>query len=60
MVHLILIHRRHFAKAFGVTPMMNKAINDFLTTWTISEGTFDGLLTKAHASSTGGDPVYYG
>ena len=60
VVHLVLIHRRHFAKAFGVTPMMNKAINDFLATWTISEGTFDGLLAKAHASSKGGAAVYYG
>jgi Family of unknown function (DUF5677) len=60
IVQLVLIHRRHFAKAFGVTPMMNKAINDFLATWTISEGTFDGLLTKSHAFSTGGQPVYFG
>ena len=60
MVQLVLIHRKHFAKASGVTPMMNSAINDFLAIWTISEGTFDGLLTKAIVSSTGGLPVYYG
>jgi hypothetical protein len=59
IVQLIVLHRRHFTKAFGVTPMMNRAINDFLRIWTISEGTFDGILTQAHSSSSGGPPVYY-
>lgn len=60
IVQLVLIHRRHFAKAFGVTPMMNRAINDFLAAWTISEGSFDGLLSKTYTSSADDKPVYYG
>lgn len=60
IVQLVLIHRRHFANAFGVTPMMNKAINDFLATWTICEGSFNGLLTRSYTSPNGGESVYYG
>jgi hypothetical protein len=51
LVHLLLIHRRHFAPHCGVTPMMNTAINDFLSTWTISISSFDGLLTKSAPES---------
>lgn len=65
LVHLVLMHRHHFVKRYRVTPMVNRAINDFLGIWTISIGSFDGLLTKSYAdsntapgSSTG--VVYYG
>ena len=59
LVHLLLMHRRHFAPRFGVTPMMNSALNDFLSTWTISISSFDGLLTKSSPGSRIG-VVYYG
>ena len=59
LVYLVLMHRRHFATRFVVAPMMNSAINDFPSTWTISIGSFDGLLTKS-APGSRGRAVFYG
>jgi hypothetical protein len=58
LVELILIHRRHFASKYRVTPLGVAAIGDLLKVWTVSKTSFDGLLTMRHGQDE--FAVYYG
>jgi hypothetical protein len=58
LIELILIHRRYFASKYRVTPLGVAAIRDFLKVWTISQTSFDGLLTMRHGQDEFG--AYYG
>jgi hypothetical protein len=58
LVELILIHRRYFASKYRITPLGISAIRDFLKVWTISNTSFDGLLTMRHGQDK--FAAYYG
>jgi hypothetical protein len=58
LTELILIHRRYFANRYRVTPLGVAAIRDFLRVWTVSQSSFDGLLTMRHEQDE--SVVYYG
>ena len=44
LVHLVLLHRRHFSQATQPTPMMWSAVHDFLNVWVFAVTSFDGML----------------
>jgi hypothetical protein len=58
LIELILIHRRYFASKYHVTPLGVAAIRDFLKVWTVSQTSFDGILTMRHGEDE--FAVYYG
>ncbi|HLJ78861.1 MAG TPA: DUF5677 domain-containing protein [Acidobacteriaceae bacterium] len=45
IVHNVLTHRRHFAKAeYQPTPMMKEVAEDYLRIWVYAETSFEGML----------------
>lgn len=58
LIELILIHRRYFASKYRITPLGEVAIRDFLKIWTVSQTSFDGLLTMRYGEDE--FAVYYG
>jgi hypothetical protein len=66
IIHLIILHRRHFMTDFHgqqlqkiqVTPLMTAALREFLRTWTYSTTSFDGIFTRGSVDSKG-QRIYY-
>jgi hypothetical protein len=58
IVETIMIHRRHFRGKQFVTPIMGRAVVDFLSVWVFSDTSFDGVLTKGQERN--GKRIYYG
>jgi hypothetical protein len=60
IVQMILVHRRHFAgvQKGRVSPMMTAAIRDYLSTWTFSVTSFDGILSRGEVRPDG-RRIYY-
>jgi hypothetical protein len=58
MVHLLLMHRRHFmtSKAIPLPPTVKAALGDFLNVWVIAQTSFGGALREIQPGTFVGYP----